>query len=714
MPRVLHIDLETYSEIDLKKAGVAKYAEHPSTEILCAAYLFDNERLRLWVPVEPFEFPQAAMLSRPDVDVIVQTEVPDDLREHIESGGELRAWNAAFERTVLNGTAGRKLDFPRVDIKQTVCVMHKARVAGLPGELGEAAIAAGTHRKDDAGRNVMLQLSKPRRGKVKRYTLDNSPERFKTLYSYCPDDVLAECGLDTFLPELTPAELSNYHLDQKINDRGIRVDTKTIDDVRHVLDCFRHELEKEFYDLTELAPTQREKIANWVRDNGYAKLPDMQAATIKALLEDPRGVPGDVQRALQIYSAYGSKAVSKYESIPEMLSAGERLRHMFLIYGAGPGRWSSRGVQLQNMMRPLINDVDLAIEMFQTRDLQTIKTMWMPDADPMKVAGSCVRGMLIPSEGRDILSVDFAGIESRIVAWIFDEEWKLDVFRAFDAGTGPDSYKRSAAALLRKPVEQVTKHERQAIGKTTELSFGYEGGVAALIKMAANYEVDLEELAKLAYPIIPNDVLELSAKTWQWAIEQNRTLDLPKHIYIVCDALKRVWRDAHPRIKTGWAQLKALAADAVEHPGQAFTLPNRKIMFKVEDHWLRLRLPSGRKLSYYKPKVSGERDARYDGRTVSYMGVDTETRQWKRVNAHGGRWTQNIGEGVARDLLVPAMHTLDEEGYELIGSVHDEAIMEAAPDKSLERAFEIMCTKHKWAAGLPVAVDGFRAKRYRK
>ncbi len=421
-----------------------------------------------------------------------------------------------------------------------------------------------------------------------------------------------------------------------------------------------------------------------------------------------------MQRVLRIYSVYGSKAVSKFYSMPDMVCSDGRLRHMFVYYGAGPGRWSSRGVQLQNMMRPVIDDVDLAIEMFEARSLESIKTLWGPEHNPMKVAGSCVRGMLVPSEGRKILAVDFAGIESRITAWIHDEEWKLDVFRAYDAGTGPDSYKRAVAKLLRMPVEEVTKRLRQAIGKVTELAFGYEGGVAALVKMAAQNNVDLEEIAELAYPSIPQDVLERAEYSWGRAEERGMTLDLDRYLYVALDALKLMWRAEHPRVSKGWGQLKTLAADAVENPGTAFALPNKKIMFKVEDHWLRMRLPSGRKLSYYKPLCTGTRDQRYDGRVVSYMGIDTETRQWHRVNAYGGRWMQNIGEGVARDLLTPAMLTLDAEGYDLVGSVHDEAIADVTDAKTLARAFEIMCVKHNWAHGLPVAVDGFVKPRYEK
>ena len=713
---VLHLDIETFSEVDLKKQGLARYAEDQSTELLCACFRFDDGPLQLWVPCEPFEFPEAA---RPTNSILwVQSEVPTPLRTHIESGGEVRAWNAAFERTVLNGMAGSKVDFPIIWIEQTVCVAHKSRVNGLPGDLGDAAIAAGTHRKDSEGRNTMLQLSKPRRGKVPRYTLDSAPEKFKVLYEYCGDDVLAEAELDVFIPELSPSEYAVYCLDQRINDRGIYTDIEAVEATLHVLETYKNELAVEFRRLTGLEPTQNLKLSEWIKVNGYDRLPNLQAETIRELLADPFEIPELIQNVLRIYSIYNAKATAKYEKIKGMRCRNGRLKHMFLVYGAGPGRWSSSGVQLQNLMRPVIDDVDLAIELLLDRDLESIKYWW--DVDPMKVAGSCVRGMLVAPERKHLMAVDFAGIESRITAWIFDEEWKLQVFRDYDAGTGPDSYKRAVSELLRKAVESVTKRERQAIGKVTELAFGYEGGFAAMVKMSKQNNVDLQELAALTYPAIPQDILEKARSTWQWAQGKNQTLELSEYVYVAMESLKRMWRAKHPRISGGWAELKAAACDAVEFPGKAFQIKSGKIMFKVEGDWLRMRLPSGRKLNYLRPKLTGERGVNVwgknvDNRVVSYMGVDTETRQWRRVNAYGGRWMQNIGEGVARDLLTPAMLELDAMGYGGIGSVHDEYIMELDDGfGSLEEASAVLCRPRTWAAGLPVAVDGFTATRYRK
>ena len=350
----LHLDIESYSECDLKRAGAYRYAEHPSTEVLCFAYAFDDELVDLWTPGEP---------------------LPPRVVEHIKSRGQVRAHNAQFERVVLNGVAGQKIGFPFIDIGQTVCTAAKCRAHGLPGALANAAEALGTRPKDGAGRIDMLALSKPRTGKERRWTPENAPQRFQNLYDYCLNDVEVERVIDQRVPDLPPYEQRVYELDQRINDRGVKVDLEAVDNVRALIAEYKARLEKECRAVTGLAPTQTGKLGEWVRGNGYPGLENLQVETIARAIKDP-SCPETVKRVLQVFSTYNSKAVSKYDAMVDAVCADGRLRGMFLYYGAGTGRWASLIVQLQNLFRPVIKDPDAAIDAFASRDLDWLEWLY--------------------------------------------------------------------------------------------------------------------------------------------------------------------------------------------------------------------------------------------------------------------------------------------------------------------------------------------------
>lgn len=764
----VRIDVETFSECDLKKCGTYKYAEHPSTELLCVAFEFKPGPVHLWVPRKdlPAElFVKLVARVQPlatGSKIYVQLAVPEALREHVEARKPVHAFNAMFERIILNGVAGRKVGFPKLEINQTFCTAAKAAVAGLPRELGDAAEALGTHPKDEAGRADMLALSKPRTGKERRWTPENAPERFVNLYCYNMDDVRAEGGVDDAVPDLTERELETYRLDQRINDRGWAVDLEAVAAARFLRDQYREELAARCQELTAdwlgngIRPTQHGKLGDWVRANGYPQLPNMQAETVREILKDP-ACPDICKEVLQIYSLYGMKAVSKYDSIMHMVCADGCLHGMFMYYGAGTGRWSSKGVQLHNLFRPVIEDTDTAVEAILMRSLDWLRFLY-DDVDPMRVLASCIRGMLIARPGKKLVFPDFSGVEARGNAWLWDEDWKLKAFREYDAGTGPDLYKVAYARAFRVLIEAVTKAQRQ-IGKVMELALGYEGGVGAFIKMIAPYGIDLDDLAEQVYPLLPEDVLE--SAEWMWNKFGKRS-GLSRKVYIACDGLKQLWRLAHPKIKDGWKALKEAAVMAVKHKGKVFKCG--KVMFSVRQYkkheWLHLRLPSGRKLSYFKPRLeqtlkcnvcgnehafgelrtgdpcpekiagattpttrdmerystscTGQLQPHNEG-TVRYWGVDTDTRRWCETSSYGGKWDENIDQAFCRDLLVNALFDLEDAGYDPIGHVHDEPVTETDEDEgSLDEAGRIMCNQPSYADGMPIAIDGHVGKRYRK
>lgn len=704
---VVHLDVESFSDADLKREGLYRYAANPSTDLLVVCYAFDDGPVLTWIPHETGDLPaplKHAIRATFPTSYRLGATCPDDLADHIRSGGQVRAHNAAFERQVLNGPAGQRLGIPKLSIEQMVCTMAKCAAHGLPHALENAAKALGTHPKDDLGAYAMRYCCK-RRADGTRPTPHDEPERFLKLYAYCVDDVLAERAIDQAVPDLSPNEQKVWELDQRMNDRGWKVDMESVGNAQYLVGCLKAELAAECKCITGIGITQTGKLADWCREQGYSKLTDLQVGTVNEALKDD-ACPPHVKKVLSLFSTHNMKAVTKLDAVVKAAGDDGRLRGMFQYWGANTGRWSSKIVQLQNLYRPVIDDPEIAVEAFRTRNVEWLKALYTPPGS-MKTIASTIRSMLVAADGHDLLFLDYAAIEARVNAWLWDEQWKLEAYRAYDAGTGPDLYKLAYAKSFRIPVDEVTKAQRQ-IGKVMELALGYGGGASAFATMAKTYQLDLVEVAKSAYDVLPPDVREEAEGGWRWAQENGRTAGLDERTYVVCDALKRLWRAAHPGIVAGWNALQESAVEAIRNPGEAFAVPNKRIMFRVDGQWLYMRLPSGRKLAYFRPRVD-------DDGTIGYMGVDTYTRQWCRTHTYAGKIDENADQAISRDLLASAKMRLERASYLPVGSVHDEPIMEIPEGfGSYDEAARIMCDSPKWAAGLPVAVEGHRAKRYRK
>ena len=730
----LHIDVETYSEVDLKDAGICRYAEHESTQLNCLGWAVDDGPINLWIPFDdvPQEIIDGVSTQRPGVIIHPGSGMPHYLQAIWAD--PKTAHNAQFERVIMNGAAGKKLRLPTTAIDSWTCTAAKVAAAGLPRALGDAAKALGTAAKDDAGRISMLQLSKLRKptkaDPSTRWTFQNAPEKWIAMLVYNIDDVQAEREIDQAVPDLDANEQRLYELDQKINERGWLVDLKAVNDILFVVEQYKETLAKRCAELTYdwlseegLKPTQREKIADWVRAQGYTKLIDMTAETIKWAIKDET-MPANVQEVLKIYSTYNAKSVSKLQAMLDAVCADGRLRGMFMFYGAATGRWSSLIVQLQNMMRPVIKDPNTAIDAFASRDLDLIRFLY-PDVDPMKVAGSCIRGCLISSPGTDLVFPDYSGIEDRVNAWFFDEEWVLDAYRDYDAGKGRHLYSITACRTFGIDLDTFNDEDpRRQFGKVQRLALGYEGGAAAFATMAETYGIDLEQMSETVLPLLPPEALDHAA----WMQKNHPTSGMAEEVAAAANGLKYLWRKQHPRIVQGWKDLKEAAEKAVEFEGQVFWLPNKRIAFKVEVYkgrkWLSMRLPSGRKIKYYNPSWTPPRESErwLNGELVpitipgfmEYWGIDTYTRQWMKLQTYGGKLDENADQGFSRDLLCNAMLALDMEGYEIVGSEHDKAILQVGPGDLVGRIKELMLAQPAYAAGLPLATDGKRMKRYGK
>lgn len=677
MPRDCHVDIETFSRVLLTQVGTYRYAEDISTEILCIMYAFGDEPVNIWIP-DPF-IPRDLQRQvrrwlaeyQPGGMVRFGYKCPQRIRWHADRGGRFWAHNAMFERKVLSGPAGRAINFPKTKRNQWHCTMVRAKESGLPADLGKCAKAlACKHQKNEDGRPDMLRLAKPRKpskhNPATRWMPDAVPDKFFNLYVYCVDDVLTEREIHNDTKPITTNERKIYLLDQKINDRGWKADLEAVDDVQFLIRNYKARIVEKMIKVCGLRPTQTEKLANWIRNQGV-DIPNLQAPTVEAFL-NRKDIMQEVRWVLRMYSLHNMKAPAKYDAIERAVCQDGRLRGMFNFYGASTGRWSSRIVQLQNLFRPVIDDPEFAIELFSEREIDLIK-MWF-DKNPMKVFASCVRGMLIPGEGRDLLFCDYSSIEARIVAWMADAVDKLKIF-----ATHGLVYEYTASKIWGYPLDLDSlkqfkkKHpDLRFLGKISELAFGYQGGQAAGVKMAKDFGADLS----------------------------------PEK----ADEVKWEWREANPEIVDMWENLKDAAILAVLKPGT--TQQAHRVAFRVVGSYLYMRLPSGRKLAYYKPEIRNEE--------LRYWGIDTYTRQWTLCKTYGGKLLQNAAEGIARDLLVAGMFNLYRtKRYPILGTVHDEIITEPREGVgSVAEVEKLMTVPLPWAKGLPVKAVGERAKRYKK
>lgn len=340
----------------------------------------------------------------------------------------------------------------------------------------------------------------------------------------------------------------------------------------------------------------------------------------------------------------------------------------------------------------------------------------------MEACSNALRGLFIAPPGRKLVVADLSNIEGRILPWMAGEEWKLQAFRDYDAGTGPDMYRLAYSKPFGVQPNEVTSFQRQ-MGKGMELSMGYEGGVGAFINIAITYKLDLDAMTASAWDLLPADVMRRAGKAWERAIEQNRTYDLRKEVFIVCDALKQMWRTAHPKIAAKcyldvcrdtlcthaglWQNWQKAMQFAIQRPHTAFNVG--RCSFWRTGNWLLVQKPSGKYLCYPSPRVS-------DDGEVSYMGVNQYNRQWARIKTYGGKGVENGDQSIAADILKHAMRRAENAGYEIVLHAHDELMSEAPDDPRFnpKHLSALFAQGETWTAGLPLAAAGFEGYRYKK
>lgn len=653
----LHWDLESRSIVDLRKCGVYVYAEDESTSILCAAYAIGDGPVKLWTREGDEDNLPYAMKH---------------CRNHI-------VHNASFERTMLSHIGTPRHAWPAVSIDRWRCTMVMALALSLPASLGNAAAAVGLEQgKDMGGRALMLQMSHPRRPRKGEnpngvYWFEDE-DRLQKLYAYCKQDVEAERALEKRLLALRSSEQSLYELDQRINDRGVFVDTSLCDAATKIVGRATMWLNEEIHRVTEgavKATTNVAQIKCWLRLRGYPT-ESLGRECIEDMLTQA-GLPAPVRRVLELRLEAAKAAVKKIDALVAGRSKDGRAKGLLQFHSAGTGRWAGRRFQPQNIKRPKGTDIDGAIEAVMTGDADYVSATY---GEPLAVVGDCLRGMVTAAPGNILYAADFSNIEGRLGAWLGGEQWKLDAFRAFDAGTGHDLYKIMAGKLLGKRPEDVTKDERQGYGKLPELALQYQGGVGAFQKMAVVYGV-----------MFPDERVE---------------------------EIKVGWRDEHLGIVDCWYALEAAAKAAIRRPGTVHGVG--PIAFKKAGSFLFMQLPSGRCIAYPYPCIKDKLMPWGDTKPqVSYMGINSYTQKWEPCFAHGGMLFNNAVQGAARDVEAEAMVRVEAAGYFNILNVHDEVVCETPKDfGSVEEYEELMTTLPAWLTGMPLAAGAWSAERYRK
>ena len=665
----LRIDLETYSDVDLKKCGVHKYVESDNFEVLLFAYAFDDGPVKVIDFANGEKIPHELFLKLYDPTV---TKV---------------AYNAAFEIACLN----RILD-ANLKREQWRCTSVHALYLGLPGSLGDVGKVLGLgddKQKLVSGWSLIRYFCLPckptlRNGGRVRNLPPHDPDKWALFKEYCARDVESEREIATRIAKfpVPDKEWKLWHLDQRMMSIGIKVDRELVNAAIECDGIFKERMTTEAIALTGLDnPNSRDQLLKWLQtEEEDDTIVDLTKKSVPKVLESTDSAI--VRRVLELRQEMAKTSVSKYHAMARaMCDKDDSVKGLTQFYGANrTGRWAGRLVQVQNLPQNKLRDIDLARNMLKARDYETLEMLFGNVPDTLS---QLIRTAFVAREGCRYIIVDFSAIEARVIAWMAWCQWRLDVF-----ATHGKIYEASAEQMFNLPAGSVTKKSpyRQK-GKISELALGYQGGAGALKTMGA-LEMGLTE-----------DELE---------------------------PIKDAWRAANPEIVQLWYACERSAKDAVlGKKSVTLLLADKRValVFAYESGFLTIQLPSKRKLFYVKPRIEVEdlvRETSAGGKfiaaragSLTYEGQDQKTKQWARLSTYGGKLVENITQAVARDCLAESMLALDDAGYTQLATVHDEIIMEMKGG-TLKEAEKIMGEAIAWAPGLPLRGDGFETKYYMK
>ena len=652
--KTLSLDLETYSSVDLGKSSVYRYVENPDFDILLLGFSADGSQVQV-------------------VDLAQGEQIPPEIIDAL-SDERVHKWafNANFERVCLSEWLRRNSyplhnehystpDDPCMGYLDPVgwhCTMVWSAYLGLPLSLKDAGFALGLDKqKLTEGKDLIKYFCVPGKDGQRHLPAD-APDKWSTFKAYNLRDVETEMGIQERLRKypVPDAVWDQYHLDQQINDRGIAVDMALVRSAISIDERSHEELTAKLKELTMLDnPNSVQQMKDWLADNGL----ETETLGKKQVTELLKTAPEPLRSVLVLRQQLAKSSVKKYQAMEATVCADGRVRGCFQFYGARTGRWAGRNIQLQNLPQNKMPDLEQARAIVRAGDYDAVRMLYDSTPDALS---QLIRTAFVPRSGHTFFVADFSAIEARVIAWLAGEDWRQQVF-----ADGKDIYCASASQMFGVPVEKhgINGHLRQK-GKIAELALGYGGSVGALKAMGA-LEMGLQE----------------------------------EELKPLVDA----WRTANPMIVKLWWAVDDAVMTVIRMKSSTET---HGIRFTCQSGMLFITLPSGRQLSYVKPRIG---ENQFGSPAATYMGTNA-ARQWDRLESYGPKFVENIVQAISRDILCYAMQTL--RCCSIVAHVHDELIIEADPRMSVEAVCEQMGRTPPWAPGLQLRADGYATDFYKK
>ena len=659
----LSIDLETYSDVNLKKAGLYRYVQSPAFEILLFAYSFDG------APTQVIDMAQGEKIP---LEVIHALTDPQCLKH---------AYNAAFEWYCLSKYMGAQL--PPSQWRDTMLHgLYAGYTAGLDAT-GRALGIPEDKQKLATGKALIRYFCVPCKptksngGRTRNYP-HHDPEKWALFKTYNGQDVVAEMEIERRLSVFPVPDFiqKQWETDLLINARGVAVDMDFCAGALELGEIIRAQLTDEAVLLSGLQnPNSVKQLARWLSAETGDDITTLRKETIKELLG--RDNADHVQRMLEIRQELGKTSTKKYDAIEAAVCDDGRVRGLLQFYGANrTGRWAGRLVQVQNLPRTYTEPLEFARELVKGRKLDALRIVY---GSPNDTLSQLIRTAFVAAPGNVLIDADFSAIEARVISWLADEEWRLEVFR-----THGKIYEASASQMFGVPLERIKKgnpeYSLRQRGKVAELALGYQGGVPAMRQM---------DTGKLLADLPDEEIKDIVDK----------------------------WRNTNPKIRNLWYSFNDAAIRVIQNGG---SLRVRCCTFARECDCIRgttcmtISLPSGRKLYYVEPAVG---ENRWGGPSITYMGVNDKNK-WGRIETYGGKLVENVVQAIARDCLAQAIEHLEAAGLPVVFHIHDEVVIDTAAfdtnDAMLDKVVKIMSTPIPWAEGLPLGADGWVGAFFKK
>ncbi|TGE36868.1 hypothetical protein E4K67_17365 [Desulfosporosinus fructosivorans] len=670
MARHLSVDIETFSSVNLKKAGLYKYVQSPDFQILLFAYSFDGGPVNI-------------------VDFMQQESLPINVHAALRDPNVIKhAYNATFEWYCLN-------KFFYSPLEQWRCTMLHGLYCGYTAGLAATAVALGLpedKRKMGIGMALIRIFCIPRKGKKKnvnqielfggggdrtRTLPHHEPDKWILFKNYCIQDVITEMEVERRLSSFPVPyqEQALWVLDQRINAYGVAVDEGLIDGALYCDDIVSGELMAEAIKMSGLDnPKSVKQLSKWLTEETGEEVADLRKETVVRMLGGNISSEA-ARRMLEIRQELSKTSTKKYVAMREAVCGDGRIRGLLQFYGANrTGRWAGRLVQVQNLPKNHLETLGHARECVKLKKLDAIKIVYGNVPDTLS---QLIRTAFVPTPGNVFVVADFSAIEARVIAWLAKEQWRLDVF-----ATHGKIYEASASAMFGVELELIKKgnpeYDLRQKGKVAELALGYQGGVGALITMGA-----LDKKMGLTEEELP-DIVQ------RWRAANRRIVDL---WYSLDGAAIEVMRTGRP----------------VGIRGLIFA---RESDYNTQQDFFTVTLPSRRKLFYPKPSL---RKNKFDRDSLHYYGVDQDTKKWGVISTYGGKLTENIVQAIARDCLAESLFRVNAAGYQTIMHVHDEVVLDVPENQAdLNGVCELMGQPISWAPGLILKAAGFDAAYYKK